>query len=459
MENRTLSNYLGGGFWQLNKEMVKAFGLEESLWLTNLYDHRARLEKGGIIGEDDFFFLSKESIREKTGISITKQTETISFFESLGILEIVRKGNPRRNFYKINAVQMIEKIEEINQKKEQKNDAKDGLQSVQLNRLVGRIEPTSRPDSTDYINKKEIKEKENNENVFSKEKTRLTDVSPSSFSETPEIKPYKKLLFDPFEKYSKEAKEIFLYWNGKGKPLSEHKPSPSSITFKATMRKIEEKLKDGYTVPEIKRAINNYCDLLSRPDFRYSIYSPGITKKLKDFLEFDRIMLDGILSRDKNFPVVSWLEECVKDRSELFEKFCREVPDKHPVITEALKKIWSKESRRTKFTFEEENIFRKTANKLYNYAGELKDFVETFDLKKSAPATLAKFVIEAFLEHGGDIDKPVPYWLYSDNHFQDVASVLRDRRYIVDGYDAGRKLEKAMKEIGGRNGNSQAQYC
>jgi hypothetical protein len=111
MDNKHLSNYFGDGYWQVSKRMVDVFGIEMSLFITNLYDFRMKLEEDGLLGEDDFFYLLQSNIQERTGISSNKQRKFLVELESLNLIKILRKGLPARNYYKINLPSLVKYIE------------------------------------------------------------------------------------------------------------------------------------------------------------------------------------------------------------------------------------------------------------------------------------------------------------------------------------------------------------
>jgi len=129
MENRELVNFLSGRFFMISERLIHAVGVERALWITNLFGWRGHLIGSSKISEDDFFYLTQSLVTEKTDISVDKQTAFIKYFQEAEVLE-VRRGNvlPAKNFYRIDAVKLIELVErnmvEYDQRKKEKQEQK-----------------------------------------------------------------------------------------------------------------------------------------------------------------------------------------------------------------------------------------------------------------------------------------------------------------------------------------------
>lgn len=93
-------------FITLNKNVIKAVGLEEALLLGELcseYDYW--LKRGGC--EDGYFFSTVENIEENTTLNDYKQRKAFKNLQNLKILEIKVMGLPAKRYFKINEEQLF----------------------------------------------------------------------------------------------------------------------------------------------------------------------------------------------------------------------------------------------------------------------------------------------------------------------------------------------------------------
>ena len=113
MEDRTLKQLLmSSSYFVLNKQIVKAIGIEAGFLLTTLID-----ASDGLANEDGWFYKTSPSLEEETGLSNHKQSKIIEELTKLGILEQENKGMPMKRYFRIN----FQKIEELVFKKDLKN--------------------------------------------------------------------------------------------------------------------------------------------------------------------------------------------------------------------------------------------------------------------------------------------------------------------------------------------------
>ena len=105
MEDRTLKQLLmSSSYFVLNKQIVKAIGIEAGFLLTTLIE-----ASDGLANEDGWFYKTSPSLEEETGLSNHKQSKIIEELTKLGILEQENKGMPMKRYFRIN----FNKIEEL----------------------------------------------------------------------------------------------------------------------------------------------------------------------------------------------------------------------------------------------------------------------------------------------------------------------------------------------------------
>lgn len=105
MEDRTLKQLLmSSSYFVLNKQIVKAIGIESGFLLTTLIE-----ASDGLANDDGWFYKTAPSLEEETGLSNHKQSKIIEELTKLGILEQENKGMPMKRYFRIN----FQKIEEL----------------------------------------------------------------------------------------------------------------------------------------------------------------------------------------------------------------------------------------------------------------------------------------------------------------------------------------------------------
>lgn len=126
MENRTLKQLLmSSSYFVLNKQIVKAIGIEAGFLLTTLIE-----ASDGLANEDGWFYKTAPSLEEETGLSNHKQSKIIEELTKLGILEQENKGMPMKRYFRIN----FNKIEELVFKIQ---DLKNSKPSIEENKKQG----------------------------------------------------------------------------------------------------------------------------------------------------------------------------------------------------------------------------------------------------------------------------------------------------------------------------------
>ena len=126
MEERTLKQLLmSSSYFVLNKQIVKAIGIEAGFLLTTLIE-----ASDGLANDDGWFYKTAPSLEEETGLSNHKQSKIIEELTKLGILEQENKGMPMKRYFRIN----FNKIEELVFKMQ---DLKNSKPSIKENEKQG----------------------------------------------------------------------------------------------------------------------------------------------------------------------------------------------------------------------------------------------------------------------------------------------------------------------------------
>lgn len=94
-------------FITVNKDLIKALGLEEAILLGELaseYDYwstRNEIENG-------YFYSTIDNIEEKTTLTAYKQRKCLENLKNKGIIDIQIKGMPAKRYIKINEEQVFQ---------------------------------------------------------------------------------------------------------------------------------------------------------------------------------------------------------------------------------------------------------------------------------------------------------------------------------------------------------------
>jgi uncharacterized phage protein (TIGR02220 family) len=211
MEDRTLKQLLmSSSYFVLNKQIIKAIGIEAGFLLTTLIE-----ASDGLANEDGWFYKTAPSLEEETGLSNHKQSKIIEELTKLGILEQENKGMPMKRYFRIN----FQKIEELVFKKDLKNsntsikeNEKQGFKNFESKDLKNSnacIEKIS--NNKEYINNN--LNKELNNNIY------------------------------------KEAVDY----------LNEKAGTKYKYNSKNTTKHIKARLNDGYTLEDFKSVIDKKC--------------------------------------------------------------------------------------------------------------------------------------------------------------------------------------------------------
>lgn len=204
MEDRTLKQLLmSSSYFVLNKQIVKAIGIEAGFLLTTLIE-----ASDGLANEDGWFYKTSPSLEEETGLSNHKQSKIIEELTKLGILEQENKGMPMKRYFRIN----FNKIEELVFKTQDlknlnasiKENEKQGFKNFESkdlknsNACIEKISNNKEFNNNNLKNNNLLKEKNKKEKSKNEVETYINDLKLND--------DYKQLLFRYVE-YRKSIKK------------------------------------------------------------------------------------------------------------------------------------------------------------------------------------------------------------------------------------------------------------
>lgn len=96
----------------INKNLLRRFGPEPTIYICNLIDKRQFLKQTKKIS-DEWFFHTHEEIEAQTKISIYSIRKCKKLFIDLNILETQMQGIPAKEFFKINIRNLIKEIDKF----------------------------------------------------------------------------------------------------------------------------------------------------------------------------------------------------------------------------------------------------------------------------------------------------------------------------------------------------------
>ena len=106
-----------GNYIAANRTLIKAFGLHVAVIIGELASEARYWKKEGKL-ENGWFFSTVENIENATGINAYYQRDAIKQLQSLGFIETKYKGLPRKRYFRINGMAIIQTIAEIKEQKE-----------------------------------------------------------------------------------------------------------------------------------------------------------------------------------------------------------------------------------------------------------------------------------------------------------------------------------------------------
>lgn len=94
-------------FIPVNKDLIKAFGLEEAIILGELASEYNYFEQKGEISEDGYFYSTADNVEENTTLKEKRQRNALNNLKEKGIIDVKLKGIPAKRYIKINGEKLL----------------------------------------------------------------------------------------------------------------------------------------------------------------------------------------------------------------------------------------------------------------------------------------------------------------------------------------------------------------
>lgn len=189
MERNSIKQLLmSSNYFILNKQLVKALGIETAFLLSALVEADDQLAD-----EEGWFYQTSKTIEDITGLSNYKQSLGIERLIELGVLEQINKGIPMKRYFKISYEEiqklLLKKFEDCNSKNF-KTSLKKTLKNKELNinNLDKELRDKEIKKDDDNINKLDYIDQEVKEVKEEKE-----ECSPKGSSSPFDIKTFKEI--------------------------------------------------------------------------------------------------------------------------------------------------------------------------------------------------------------------------------------------------------------------------
>lgn len=415
--DQLVMNFYSDDHLRINKNILSIYGIDIALWIADLSSRWNSFRKTNKLDKNGFFFMRQTEIRESSGLNFNKQTEIIKKLSEDNIIEVVRKGLPKKNYYKINILQLIKLINESKMKAQV-------LCNRKHKELV--IESTRALQLKEHNNNKTTNNKTTN-NIYSKEykdckKSNLTCNSDEIIFDKKNLTKKVK-TFTEIEDHPEEVQTLFNFWQDL--KIVNHKKSK---TRDNALQNLNIKLQK-YSLQEIKSAMQTYKDLLDNPYNILKLKSP-YKVGLNEFFKFGSYTKDTIVkSYEKLSGVKSWFDECMKGEDYL-EKYDCTKKDEYPNVTKKLKKEYSRVISHLPESLSalEENSFRKAASLLVEFIKKNKRKLNVPLSDKRNPVMFVQYVFEFFERK--KIDDANPGWLCSDFFYTSFEAWLKKQGYL-----------------------------
>lgn len=106
-----------GNYIAANRSLIRAFGLNVAVIIGELASEARYWKREGKL-EDGWFFSTVENIEKATGLNSYYQRDAIKQLQGLGFIETKYKGLPRKRYFRINGMAIIQTIAEIEEEEE-----------------------------------------------------------------------------------------------------------------------------------------------------------------------------------------------------------------------------------------------------------------------------------------------------------------------------------------------------
>lgn len=325
---KQLRKLLSQEFWMINKNVYKNLGWTRSLWLADVISKFDYFEKREMLTDDDYFFCTKESIEESTGISLSQQTTIINDLKELGILIVDRRGLPSKNYYKFNAQKLIELYTNENCSN---TPTVGDLKDQRLAHII-RTDSNKNKDNNIVLTEVNTTTTETAGRCSNKSKLIREGIKASTIVDGARPSKLKRRKVSLPVKLNKFAEKIVDYWKMSGLKS----PVDKNGTYKANLLAAQglldgNRLGQAYTFESICQTIDNFKLAALSYD-----HAPANTKSKEYFksLYFHKFVLDPY---NKLKPNHSLFKEYFDNPPKLLRETVKPLPDPDPEITNFLK--------------------------------------------------------------------------------------------------------------------------
>lgn len=112
-----------GNYIAVNRSLVRAYGLNVAVIVGELASEAKYWKRKGQL-KDGWFFSTVENIERATGLNSYYQRDAIKRLQELGFVETEYKGLPRKRYFRLNCMAIIQDIAEIEGEQETAGQSK-----------------------------------------------------------------------------------------------------------------------------------------------------------------------------------------------------------------------------------------------------------------------------------------------------------------------------------------------
>ncbi len=374
--NKAIMEVFSAPHLRINKKIMFLYGLDVAIWIADVFSRWNYFLKENKLDEDGFFFISQKKIRESTHLNFNKQSDIIKTLEADKIIEVNRKGLPRRNWYKINIIGLINKIGK----------------NTQLNQSSLYYK-----DQATY-DKKDINNKEDNKKESSKE----DKASPIS----------NKYL--PLSIFNKRVQGIFAHWQSLSNTTKHNKPSK---TRNEALKDLDYYVKK-YNPKTIKQAMNVYNTLLDNlfiMMFKKAPFKIGLNEFFG--FKFNKASAKKYTNH-KVSDIKSWFDICMLGTEEAERIMTKISKDDNPKVTKKLKKEFDSRIEKIKNPEpRDENAFISTSRYIIEFLKVNNKYLRIDAVEKRNPVLFVPYLYD-YLAENNNGNKQHPGW-FTNDYFYD----------------------------------------
>ena len=272
-QNKTVRELLlSENYIQLNKLLIHAIGLHETILYCELCSRQKYFEDKGLLSEDGYFFNTINDLYAGTGITEKQQRAAIKNLVKLKLLNVVVKGLPAKRYFKINDHDELI-IFLINKGKEVYNAIKESsaLKYQQLRQKggstsdkVAEVPPHYGQSNKNNVNKNNSEEKPNN----------VYNVGVAKKHNTKSYKLFNKLIKNPINKDTDKFEEqcVKYFFHQYRSMMGEDHPSMKDEQIQNALEVIEINFLEGEVAMEV---IKDYFDTEMDCDYNLNHFVSG----------------------------------------------------------------------------------------------------------------------------------------------------------------------------------------